>query len=490
MVGTGSALTLHLHRWRRERPGAMALVFGERCYSWTDLLATVVATAGSLRRQGIGPGVRVAMLASNDDRYLIAILATLWSGGVAVPLNARWSAAEIEEALADCTPALMLVDGLRPDVSASVPTARIDDLVADEGAEVADAGRAGDDLALLMYTGGTTGRSKGVMISHAGLTASVASYATFDGGIGDTMLAFAPMFHIAGINAAFGGLMAGCRQIYLAGFDPAAVLSTIERYRVTDMFAVPTMLQMLIDHADFAVRDTSSLRHLAYGASPITETLLTRLLAVMPGVRFIQAYGMTELSPVATLLAPEDHLHPEHRHSAGRSTFVTEVRIVGPDDTELPRGQIGEIVVRGANVMPGYWGRPDATAEALRGGWMHTGDLGRMDADGYVYVVDRLKDMIVTGGENVYSVEVERALSSHPDVALCAVIGVPDPAWGESVHAVIVPRTGSMPDLHSIQSHCRRHIAGFKLPRSIELRSEMPLTAAGKILKTALRDGR
>ncbi len=247
------------------------------------------------------------------------------------------------------------------------------------------------------------------------------------------------------------------------------------------------MIQMVVDDPAVGDYDLSSLLHLIYGASPISEALLERARKVFPAVGFTQAYGMTELSPVATLLTPADHDDPALRRSAGRAAPHVEVRIVDPDGREVPRGEVGEVVVRGDNVMLGYWNRPDDTAAAVRDGWMHTGDGGRMDDNGYVFIVDRIKDMIITGGENVYSAEVENALAKHPAIAAVAVIGVPDPDWGERVHAVVVLLPGQNVTEEQLRAHCKTLIAGYKAPRSVDFVDAMPMSGAGKILKRELR---
>jgi long-chain acyl-CoA synthetase len=253
------------------------------------------------------------------------------------------------------------------------------------------------------------------------------------------------------------------------------------------------MAKELADRLEARPRELDSLSIVTYGAAPMPEETLLRLLRALPGVRFYQSYGQTELSPVATMLGPEDHAVDGPRAgrlvSAGRPVLLCEVRIVDEEDRERPTGQVGEIAVRGPTVMLGYWRQPDATAHALRDGWMHTGDGGYLDADGYLFVVDRLKDMIISGGENVYSIEVENALYRHPGVAQCAVFGVPDPRWGEAVHAVVVARPGTILDEEGLRAHCRDLIAGYKVPKSIELREEpLPVSGANKIVKTALRD--
>lgn len=262
----------------------------------------------------------------------------------------------------------------------------------------------------------------------------------------------------------------------------------IGNHHVTDVLLVPTMIQMLIDHSDSAGFDLTSLRHLIYGASPISEALVDRAQKAFPNTGLAQAYGMTELAPAATFLSAADHDNPALQRSAGRALPHVEVRVVDPNGDEVPAGEIGEVIVRGDNVMLGYWNRPAETAATVRDGWMHTGDVARMDEQGYLFIIDRLKDMIITGGENVYSAEVENALAGHPTVAASAVIGVPDDQWGERVHAVIVSRPGSNPTEESIREHCRELIAGYKVPRSMEFVTELPVSGAGKVLKRELRE--
>jgi acyl-CoA synthetase (AMP-forming)/AMP-acid ligase II len=270
-------------------------------------------------------------------------------------------------------------------------------------------------------------------------------------------------------------------------FAPAAVAAAISEHKVTDLLLVPTMIQMLVDAPETADADLTSVQRIIYGASPISAALLDRARKRLESAAFTQAYGMTELAPVATLLSPADHEDRELARAAGRAAVHAEVRVVGPDDAELPRGEVGEVVVRGDNVMPGYWNMPEETAAALRGGWMHTGDAGYLDDRGYLFIVDRLKDMIITGGENVYSAEVENALAKHPAVAACAVIGIPDARWGERVHAVVVRQPGQHATGQELQEFCRGHLAGYKLPRSVAFADALPMSGAGKILKRELR---
>jgi long-chain acyl-CoA synthetase len=300
------------------------------------------------------------------------------------------------------------------------------------------------------------------------------------------------MFHLANGAAMYSLLLSGGSNVIIQSFTPEGVMAAIQTERVTDVLLVPTMIQMLVDHPALTSYDMSSLRDITYGASPISEALLDRTTAALPKVRLTQAYGMTELSPIATLLHWNDHIgdgRAKGRHrGAGRATLGCEVRIVDADDKQVATGAVGEITVRGDVVMMGYWERPEETAKAVVDGWMHTGDGGYMDKDGFIYVVDRVKDMIISGGENVYSVEVENAIAKHPAVAQCAVIGIPSAQWGEQVHAVVVTKSGATLTEEELIAFCKTLIAGYKCPRSADVsETPLPLSGAGKILKRELR---
>jgi long-chain acyl-CoA synthetase len=506
-------LTQTLHRASQQTPEATATVCGGRRHTFAQLQARVERLAAGLLSLGLGRGDRVAMLAHNSDRYLEYYLATYWAGLVVNPVNTRWSVGEIAYSLNDSGTRVLIVDDahlpavaqLRND-SAGVQTVihagesnapsgttSFESLIESSG-PAPDAMRGDGDIAGIFYTGGTTGFPKGVMLSHLNLyvnaLALVAEGAISKAGVG---LHAAPMFHIADICFMKGLLMRGATHVVLPGFEPVSVFKSIAAEQVTDCLFVPTMIQMLVDHPARESHDIGSVRHMMYGASPIDEALLDRALRAFPQAAFFQGYGMTELAAIATLLPPECHVG-EHRargklRSAGRAAVCSELLVLDQDRQPAPTNTIGEIVVRGPGTMLGYWNKPAETAEALRDGWMHTGDLGYLDAEGFLYVVDRLKDMIVTGGENVYSAEVENAVLKHPSVAMCAIIGVPDPSWGERVHAVLVLRAGTDPfDLETLRSHARQYIAGYKCPRSMELRSELPLSGAGKVLKKVLRE--
>ncbi|OYW19020.1 MAG: fatty-acid--CoA ligase, partial [Burkholderiales bacterium 12-64-5] len=346
--------------------------------------------------------------------------------------------------------------------------------------------------ATILYTGGTTGRPKGVMLTHLNLFANALStLASTPRPPGLCCLLAAPLFHVGGIGPLLQNAIRLATQVLLPAFAPEAVLAAIAAENVNETFLVPTMLKLLIDDPAVARHDLSSLQLILYGAAPIDGTLLDRAMATLPGVDFAQVYGMTELAPVVATLGPWWHT-PQGRPrdklaAAGRPVPLCEVRIVDGNDLEAPAGACGEVVVRGANVMAGYWNRPEETAQVLHGGWMHTGDVGYLDDDGFLFIVDRLKDMIVSGGENVYSTEVENVILEMQEVSACAVIAVPDPTWGERVHAVIVPRPHADLSAEAVSAYCRTRIAAYKCPRSMEFREALPLSSAGKLMKQELR---
>lgn len=500
-------LTQSLHRNAQQRAHAMATICGTRTTTHIQTLGRVSRLAGALRECGVAAGDRVAMLAVNSDRYLETILATAWADAVTVPLNIRWSVKEIAYVLVDAAihhlvvddTFVAVVDELRTEYSGLEVVVHCGDgrtppgMLAYEtiiagAAGIDDAHRRGDAVAGLFYTGGTTGFPKGVMLSHRNLLTSATSCAAIGGEAAHRrVLHAAPMFHLADLSSMLVHLLLGSTHVMVPSFEPIETLTAITDHRITDCVLAPTMIQMLADHPQRTAFDTSSLQNIMYGASPISEALLIRARSAFPSASFVQGYGMTELSPAATLLHDEDHDHPVRRRSAGRAAPHALVRVVDSDDNEVPRGTIGEIVVAGDHVMLGYWNKPAETAEALRGGWMHTGDGGYMDDDGYLFVKDRIKDMIISGGENVYSIEVENVVAKHPSVAQCAVIGVPDGIWGERVHAVVRLVQGAVLTLDELREHSKKEIAGYKVPRSLTVVDSFPTSAAGKIIKRELR---
>jgi acyl-CoA synthetase (AMP-forming)/AMP-acid ligase II len=489
-----------------------ATIFGDRRRSWAEFQDRVARFAGALRSLGVGAGDRVAILALNSDRYLEYFAAVPWAGGVLVPLNIRWSVAENVYSLNDCGASVLLVDDafvkMAGPIAAGANSVRHlvylgqgdvpDNMLSYErlietSAPVPDAGRSGEELAGIFYTGGTTGFPKGVMLPHRGLWASAAALVNDVGLDRDTVyLHAAPMFHLADGAMSMAALLTGGVHVMIPAFNPEQVLAAAQQHRVTHLLLVPTMIHLTVTHPKLAEADLSSVQHLLYGASPIPEALLIQAMRALPRCRFVQAYGQTELSPVATILPSDYHVLDGPKAgklaSAGRAAICNEIEIVDAEGIEVPRGVVGEVRVRGPNTMLGYWNKPKETAAALRDGWVYTGDAARMDEEGFVYIVDRVKDMIVSGGENVYSTEVENAVAKHAAVSQCAVIGIPDQKWGEAVHALVILKQGQRVSPQEIIDHCHMLIAGYKCPRSVEFRTELfPLSGAGKVLKRELR---
>lgn len=501
-------VTMALHRWVQQGPDDVMTVFGERTRTVAECADRVARLAAGLRALGVGEGDRVAVLGLNSDRYHELLLACPWMGAVIVPVNIRWSPEEIVFSLNDCDASVVCIDdafgkvapvirdrveGLRDLVhigESPTPEGMVDyeSLIADH-APVPDAGKGGDDLLGLFYTGGTTGFPKGVMLSHDNfLSSSMGIMATTPVITpGGRVLHAAPMFHLADLALWSLAMMAGATHVIIPMFIPEGTIAAIRDHEVTDALLVPTMLQMVLDSPAAADADLPSLSHILYGASAITDAVLARAREVFSGAGFIQAYGMTEMGPVVTVLTPQDHTDPGLKGSCGRAAFHMELKVVDAEGNEVPRGTVGEIWARGDNMMQGYWNRPEETAAALEGGWMHTGDGGRMDERGYVFIADRIKDMIITGGENVYSAEVENVLARHPAVAQSAVIGLPDDRWGERVHAVVVLRPDAEVTPQQLSEFCREHIAGYKVPRSVAFVDQLPISGAGKVLKRDLR---
>jgi acyl-CoA synthetase (AMP-forming)/AMP-acid ligase II len=512
-------LTSILRRAAQVNGDGIATIFGDRTRSWTQTLDRVARLAGALQAAGMAPGDRVALLSVNSDRFIEYFFATVWGGGAMMPMNIRWAPAECAYALNDAGAKILLVDDTFKDAAQDIQ-AQVADLktlifcgdgptpdgmlnyeeILSAADPVPDAGRGGDDLAGIFYTGGTTGFPKGVMLSHTNFYVGGISNAQEllirDGTI---YLHAAPMFHIADLLFIPAITFVAGTHAVIPMFTPEAPLTAIETYRPTHLLLVPVMIQMVLQSPALADADVSSLELMAYGASPITEGVLKDAFEKFPNVRFMQAFGQTELAPIATIMPPEYHTFDGplagKLRSAGRATRIVEIRITDDDMTELPLGEIGNICVKGPNAMLGYWNRPDATAETIRDGWVVTGDAGYMDEDGFVFLMDRVKDMIVSGGENVYSAEVENALSQHPAVATSAVIGIPSEQWGESVHAIVILHPGTEATPEELMAHCHTLIAGFKCPRSVDFRTDpFPLSGANKVLKTELRkpywDGR
>lgn len=505
-------LTSIIKRAAQVNPKGQATVYMDRRQNWPELVQRVSRLAGGLKKMGMKEGDRVAMLSLNSDRYIEYFFAVMWGGGVVMPMNLRWAPPENAYAIDDADVKILMVDDA---FQAMVPairerTGKIKTVIFAGDKEtpenmlnyeeilkasdpVPDVGRGSEDLAGIFYTGGTTGFPKGAMLPHRGLyISSLSSVRGFDLADRASYLHAAPMFHLADMALMISTCLAAGTHIIIPMFNPEATLKAIETHKPSHILLVPAMIRMLLESPEFDNTDVSSLRRIVYGASPITETLLVKAMEKFPKCGFAQGFGQTELSPVCTILGAEYHVlegpNAGKLRSAGQATNTCEIKIVDPVGNELPTGKVGEILVKGPITMLGYWNNPDRTASAITNGWVHTGDGGYLDEDGFLFVVDRLKDMIVSGGENVYSAEVENAITRHPDVAACAVIGIPSEKWGESVHAIVILNKNAKTTEDDIKKFCHTLIAGYKCPRSVEFRTEpFPLSAANKVLKTELR---
>ncbi|MEU3607625.1 long-chain fatty acid--CoA ligase [Streptomyces sp. NPDC035033] len=504
-------LTQFLHRVVQQYPDRPLTICGDRIRTGRQVADRVARLAGAFQGIGVEAGDRVGILALNSDRYHEWFYASWWTGAIAHPVNTRWSPAEMAYALNDSGTGVLLVDDAFAPLAAELrerapgvhtlvycgdgtaPDGMLDYERLVTGFEpVPDVRRGGDTVGLLLYTGGTTGTPKGVMLTHRGLLTGMMSSALYSSSArpGGVSLVTAPLFHFGAVAGWQAQNLVGGTLVFLPTFTPDGVLRAVRDHGVTSVTLVPVMVQMVCNHPDFASYDLSGVDRVIYGGAGSPESLLHQAMKAFPNARFTQGFGQTE-SGVLTALTHEEHVAGgELIRSGGRTTPAIEIAVVDPEDRPLPVGEVGEIVTRGDHVMAGYWGKPELTAETMRGGWLHTGDGGYLDENGYLFVVDRLKDMIITGGENVYSAEVENALSAHPSVASCAVIGVPDEHWGERVHAVIVLRPGTTATAEELRAHTKTLIAGYKAPRTVEFVDEMPLSPVGKILKRELRDAR
>jgi|SRR5579859_1312761 len=505
-----------VRRAERLFPTKTAVVCGEHRLTYSEFGRRARQVAGALCQLGIGKGDRVAALMLNCHRYLELYAGCFELGAVIVPLNVRLAPPEIIYTVNDAGAlALFVDDTLRPLAQAARPgltTVRTyvhasatggatpadmrdyDELVsAAEDLHTPPALDEGD-IAGLFYTGGTTGFPKGVMLTNRNLCANALNVqGQLHYTSRDVCLHATPMFHLSGGPLAWVFFWVGATHVVQRMFEPVGSFDLVARERVTRVTWVPTMINMLLAHPAVHTADFSSLKMITYGASPIAPDRLKEALRVF-GCEFAQAFGMTEAAPVLTLLMPEEH-EPEGDEravrrllSCGREIPGVTVRVVNDQGEDVAPGEVGEIIARGANIMLGYWRKPAETAAVLRDGWYYSGDLGTMDEDGYVYVVDRKKDMIVSGGENVYSTEVEAALYSHPAVLEAAAIGVPDAQWGEAVKAIVVLRPDMTATADDLIAHCRTLIAGYKCPRSVDFLDALPKSGANKILKRELRE--
>lgn len=484
---------IHAHslgRARRYYPDARALASHEKSFSFRELHDHVANIAGALTEHGFRPGDRLGVLLPNETDYLELIYACAWLGVIIVPLNTRLSPTEIDHILSDASPR-----GLIRHSTLAAPTVQPpQELVLDkQPLNIANNNSAPepihdpDAVFALIYTSGTTGLPKGVALTHANILADV-DHANYwlpykERGV---YLHAAPLFHIADFPFTFASPAFGTCQVTIPKFSPQAFCETIERERVTNTVVVPTMINLLLQYEELKSFDLTSLETLGYGGSPIAPELIHRTRELLPKVKLVQVYGLTETGFLSGL---QDREHTEERlTSCGRPCPGIEVRVVDDSGKEVEVGKPGELVARGANVMQGYWNNPKESSLAFSDGFFRTGDIGYQDVDGYFYILDRKKDMIVSGGENVYSGEVEAVISQHPAVREVAIFGIPDPKWGELVMACVVLKPGNTLTADQLIAYSRKLLASYKIPRVIEFsETELPKSGSGKILKKDLR---
>ncbi|QXJ22945.1 long-chain-fatty-acid--CoA ligase [Actinomadura graeca] len=503
-------LTEILRERAKTHPDRVAFIAGDARITYRDFDRRADRAAAALAGSGVGRGDRVAILDKNSIEYAEQMFGAARLGAVQVPVNYRLAPDEVAYIVnnaqaktfivgAEFVPVLDAIAGKLDHTTHTVVIGGLDHAHLDyaswlDEADAAppEAGTDTSDVFVQLYSSGTTGLPKGVMLTHDNF-AAVLPLARDAWGIEDSsvMAVAMPMYHVAGSALTVCVIFDGITGVLNREPDPAAIARAIERHRVTHIFLVPVLMQFMQLIPEVAEADMSSLRLLLYGASPISEDVLRGTMRLLPGSGFMQVYGLTETTGVITMLPVEDHdpggPNAHRLRSAGLANPSCELRITDPATQEdLPRGEVGEILCRTPQVMKGYWGMPEATADALLpGGWLRTGDAGYLDEDGYLYIHDRVKDMIISGGENIYPAEVENALMGHPAVKDCAVIGVPDAHWGETPKAIVV-LSADVPDADLID-HCRGAIAHFKCPTSVERRESIPRNLTGKVLKHELR---
>ena len=476
----------------RSRPDHPAVVFGDEVRTHAQLHDRAARLASVLAASGVESGDRVALLLHNRVEFVEALLGCHHLAAIAVPINFRLAPDEIEYIVADSGAVALIADAPRPGTRVH----RVLEVGPDYEAAIASAPRReesrellDDDVALMCYTSGTTGRPKGALLTHRNLVASTLSWIhEMHAGQDDVWLSGQPLFHIGGINGLLPFLVVGATVIITPSttFDPDAMLGLIEAHGVTMCIFVPTQWAAICA-SDAVLRvDPEQLRVAMWGASPAPRQTLAAMERAFPGAAIVSAYGQTEMSGATTLLKGKDSMRK--MGSVGRPMLGVELRVVDDDLRDVRGETVGEVIYRGPNVMAGYHRQADATREAFAGDWFHSGDMARIDHEGYLWLVDRKKDMIVSGGENVYPAEVERVLLDHPAVAEAAVIGVPHPRWVETPVAFVVPRVGADPDEDALIAHCRQYLAGYKKPSAIIVVQELPRNAGGKVLKRRLRE--
>lgn len=495
-----------LERHAMMQPDAPALRFVGNTMTWADLRRRVAALAGALSGRGVGFGDRVMILMLNRTEFVESVLAANMIGAIAVPLNFRLTPTEIAVLVEDCVAHVMLTEAALAPVAIGVRNIQpllsvivvaggssqdsvfgYEDLLDEAGDVHEPVDIPNDSPALIMYTSGTTGRPKGAVLTHANLTgqAMTALYTSGANINSDVGFVGVPLFHIAGIGNMLTGLLLGLPTVIypLGAFDPGQLLDVLEAEKVTGIFLVPAQWQAVCTEQQARPRDLR-LRVLSWGAAPAPDALLRQMSATFPETQILAAFGQTEMSPVTCMLLGEDAI--AKRGSVGRVIPTVAARVVDQNMNDVPVGEVGEIVYRAPTLMSCYWNNPEATAEAFAGGWFHSGDLVRMDSDGYVWVVDRKKDMIISGGENIYCAELENVLASHPDIAEVAVIGRADEKWGEVPIAVAAVTNDDL-RIEDLGEFLTDRLARYKHPKALEIVDALPRNPAGKVLKTELR---
>ena len=498
-----------LERHALMQPGATALRFLGHTITWAELARRVAALAGALSRRGVGSGDRVMILMLNRTEFVESVLAANMIGAIAVPINFRLTPAEIAFLVDDCEARVLITESVLAPVGNGVRniTSVLNTVVvagdtADEGllsyedlvnepgdpAELLDI--PNDSPALIMYTSGTTGRPKGAVLTHTNLTGqTMTGLYTHGVDVNDVGFVGVPFFHIAGVGNLLTGILLGIPTVIhpLGAFDPGHLLDVLAAEKVTGIFLVPAQWQAVCNAQQANPRDVK-LRVMSWGAAPASDTLLRQMSETFPGTHILAAFGQTEMSPVTCMLLGEDAI--AKRGSVGKVIPTVAARVVDEDMNDVPVGEVGEIVYRAPTLMSGYWNNPEATAEAFAGGWFHSGDLVRMDEDGYVWVVDRKKDMIISGGENIYCAEVENVLASHPEIVEVAVIGRAHQKWGEvpiAVAAVVDDGPEKSLSLEDLEEFLGERLARYKHPKGLEIVDALPRNPAGKVMKTELR---
>ncbi len=490
------------------QPQATALRFFSTTVTWADLRRRVTGLAGALRRGGVGFGDRVMILMLNRPEFVESVLAANMLGAIAVPVNFRLTPAEVAALLEDCEARVMITEAVLAPVATGVRDIQpmlgtivvaggssddhvigYEDLINEPGAapEPEPVDIANDSPALIMYTSGTTGRPKGAVLTHTNLAGQTMTSLYTSGANINSDIGFigVPLFHIAGIGNMLTGMLLGVPTVIypLGAFDPGQLLDVLAAEKVTSIFLVPAQWQAVCAEQQAKPRDLK-LRVISWGAAPASDALLRQMSATFPGAQVLAAFGQTEMSPVTCMLLGDDAIRK--RGSVGKVIPTVAARVVDENMDDVAVGEVGEIVYRAPTLMSGYWNNPAATAEAFAGGWFHSGDLVRMDEDGYVWVVDRKKDMIISGGENIYCAEVENVLASHPDIVEVAIIGRAHEKWGE-VPIAVAAVTNEHLRLEELTEFLTDRLARYKHPAALEVVDRLPRNPAGKVLKTELR---